>query len=415
MPTRRLIAVESTQATTVAVVLGSALALVLDVLGMLVARALLGDAASGLDGVGMGIVAVSATGIVILGSLSGYLSTARRRAPAAFYATLPPKDRRLGATLIVRGQVGPTPFGPAMTSTVALGSLALLAAIVCGVLAAEHINRLDDPLYRTEFEHWAVWTSTFLVLVLLYAGGVWWPWSSNRQWAETVADNLSPEILGHRGPAVRTTSREQRRAARSSWNALDWSSRIGGVLVTAGVCIVFLSVFLHQPGLYADPIRYTRSAENAIAAVTVIGGTALGVGIAIVIFAGTLSGVRTIRALRVPARDSESLSEDNRTLVRRATTILSDLATAAQAWWAASGLVAAGWWLAADPETANGAPLDDFWFTLLLVVWLLCGVLFFGARVLIQSVGPTVRNRFGYDLPTEADDRDYPDITLVGQ
>jgi len=426
LPTRRVVAIEAVRASVVAALLGCAVLLILDTLFMLVADALVGVLAGGtadnLGRLGRGVVAATAAAIVALGLLAGFLATAGRFALAEFLARLDPKDRRLRDTMRVRGQVSPSPFGPAIVSVLVIGGLALLAAVPCIVLAAEYGARPDDELSRAEFGPWLAWSVALVAVVLLATAAVWWLAVRNRRWAAEAATRFPRGVVGDAGPAVRVTSRPQRRAARRGWTFRDWLGWCGTVFVLAGAGLVFLGVYLHQPGLYADPIRYAPDVERFIATGTTVGGVVLGLGLLILLATGLGSAGRVVAALRRATVDPAAVTDDDRREVRSATTSLAGTLTAAQAFWAALGALAAGWWFAATVETpADGASasapelLAGFGGTLLLIVWLLCGIGLVVAQFALNAKGPALRNRFGYELPSEADDREFPDLPLFGQ
>lgn len=421
-PTRRLIVIETARATVVAALLGCAAALVLDTLGMLVTGALLGDAATTPERLGRGILAAASVGIVVLALLAGVLATAGRFAVADLYARAAADDPRVADTVLVRGQASPSPADPALASVAGVGGLAVLAAIPCIVLAAEHAGRLDDDLHRTEFASWLNWALALIAIVLLSAGSMLWLAAVNRRWAAGRGARLPRGTTGQSGPRVRTTTRASRRAARRSWGPLDWTGSASGALVAIGAGLVFLGVFLHQPGLYATPVRYDADIEGMIAVVTVVGGVLAVVGLLLAIACGGITTSRTIRAVRRAVDEPRSVTDTDRRLVRAATTSLSDSITTAQAGWAAVAVVAAGWWFAArvdTPADADGSALADpttgVGGLLLLLLWVLCGAALIGARAALQAKGPGLRNRFGYVLPSEADDREFPDLPLFGQ
>lgn len=395
MPSVRLVAVESARATILAAVAGGCLALGLNTVGMLVAGAQVHDVGERRDALGLGILAASAICIVVFGLLYGYVATWERLALARWYAELGPKDRRLRGTVLVRGQMGPSPYGQAQASTVVLGSFALLGAITCLALAAGSTTRRD------EFTLWAVWSAVLLGVVGACAAGVWWLSVLNRRWALTVGSRLAPKALGHRGPAVRISSRAQRRAARKRWSPLDWWSWVGGLLVAVGAVVIFLGVFLRQPGLYAEPTPYGPGVERAIDIGTVVGGVLIVLGLVSMLVTGAISCVRIATALRRPEAGGDAR-------LRTATTTLSSAVAVIQAWWMAAAVFAVGWWI------ANGGPSRAAGL-LLALGWLCGGLVLLGARVGLQWCGPRLRNRFGYVVPTEADGREFPDITLFGQ
>lgn len=422
LPTRRLMVADATKSIAVAVLLGGAVALMLDVAAMLVASALVPNGAQpATDRIGLGIVAVSASGIVVFGLLSGYLATAARLALATFYLGFAPKPRELRDTVIVRGQANPAPYAPASASTIALGSLALLALIPCVVLALEHAGRLGDDAHRAEFTLWVTWTGVFLVVAVVCAAAVWLFSARSRRWVATVRSRLPASVVGERGPAARITTRAQRRVERRSWRPLDWSAWVGGALVAVGACIVFLGVYLRQPGLYAEQVTYGPDVERLIDAATAVGGTLLGLGILLAIGTGIFQLGLLVRALRRVDGDAVPVTDSDRLRVRAATTTLSTAVTAALIWWTVCGVVAAGWWVATQVDASAGEAAGESPFPslvavpILLVAWITIGLLLIGARIALEAVGPVVRNRFGYTPPSEADDREFPDLPLFGQ
>ncbi|MGK9146499.1 hypothetical protein KXS11_02580 [Plantibacter flavus] len=407
--------------TVVAALLGCAAAIMLDTLGMIVAGAALGDAAADSGRLGRGILAVAAIGTVVLALVAGVLSTAARFALADLYSRVESRDRRLADTLLVRGQVTVSPSGPAMASFVGLGGLALLAAIPCIVLAAEHAGRLSDELHRGEFVLWMLWSGGCVAVALLAAATVWWLSAVDRRWRTSGSERLPDGTVGHAGPAVRRTSRAGRRRARRTWGTLERTQWIAGLLVIVGAGLVFLGVFLHQPGLYAEPVRFRSDVEAVIGTGTVIGGVVLALGVAAAIFTGSVSSLQTIRALRRSSVDPSSVTADDRRRVRAVTTSLSSSVTTAQALWTAVAVVAGGWWFAArvdtpvDAGTTIAEPIADVGGALLVIAWLLGGAVLVGVRALLLANGSELRNRFGYAVPSEADDREFPDLPLFGQ
>jgi len=419
-PTQRLVVVDAAKRITADALVGSAVALAFVIVAMVVASAVLPETSRpSADRVGRGIVAASAVGIVGFGLLYGYLGSAARLALAAFYTGLTEKGRELRDTVTVRGQASRSPYGTASASTMILGSASLLAAVPCVVLAAEHAGRLDDELHRTEFTRWAVWAGIFLVVTGVCAAGVWGFAVLNRRWAARTGPLLPAGVLGDRGPAARITTRAQRRVERRSWQSLDWSAWTGRVLVSVGAGLVFLGVYLRQPGLYADRSSYSAGTERLIDLGTVTGGILLVLGLAVVAVTGGVTFKRTLDALRRATADTVASAE--RALARAGTTMLSNAASVALIWWTVGSIVALGWWFSNQVRTsadgdAAAVPLPGpFASGVFLVGWALVGLLLVAARVALEHFGPTLRNRFGYQIPSEPDDREYPNLTLFGQ
>ncbi|RIJ77302.1 hypothetical protein D1871_07880 [Nakamurella silvestris] len=402
--------------------IGCGLALALVTAAMLVASAVVPDAVQPVtDRVGRGIVAAAAVGVVVFAVLYGYLATGARLALATFYADLPPRTRQLRDTLIVRGQANPAPYEPASASTITLGSIALLAALPCVVLAVEHADRLDDELHQAAFVQWAVWAGGFVVLTVVCAVVVRVLSVRSRRWVADVGARVPDGALGDRGPVARITTRAQRRVQRRSWQALEWWAWTGRVVVGLGAGLVFLGVYLRQPGLYADQISYSSGVERTIDLGTVVGGTLLVLGFLVVLVTGARTLIRTVDALRREGTDPRSAAGSDLTQVRAATRTLSDTASVLLIWWTVCSAAALGWWFSTQVQTpADGtaavAPLPlPVTPAVSLTVWVVLGVLIMGARVVLESVGPTVRNRFGHQIPSEPDDREYPNLTLFGQ
>ncbi|GAA2451534.1 hypothetical protein [Agromyces soli] len=421
LPTPRLIAAESAKAVAQGLLLGCAVALLLDCAAMLLALAVVPDAALGsTERLGRGIVAAAATGLVLVGVLLGVLASAARFALAAFYAGLPPKTDTLRDTVLVRGQLARTPSTPASVSLIGLGSLALLALIPCVALAAEHGGRLDDELSRAQFWPWAVAAGALLAAVLVCAAGVWLLVLRDRRWWQRLGSQLPKGVVGDRGPATRITTRAMRRAERRGWGALDRVAQAGRIAVAIGAGVVFLGVYLRQPGLYADPVAYTPQVERVIDAGTVVGAVVLALGILVLAVTGALAFRRTTAALRRAGAGDEPALEDP-ALLRSATTSLVGAATTLLVWWTVCGVAAAGWWFAAAVTTpADGSAaalrLPSFGEAApFLAAWLAVGVLLVAARAVLEARGPALRNRFGYEPPSEPDDREYPDLPLFGQ
>ncbi|MFK4731259.1 hypothetical protein ROT00_16340 [Agromyces mediolanus] len=421
LPTRRLVAADTAKAVALAVLLGCAVALMLDCAAMLVALAAVPEPALGsTERLGRGIVAASAGGIVLVGLLLGVLATAARFALGAFYAGLPAKTAELRDTVLVRGQLSRTPSTPAIVSLIGLGSLALLAVIPCLVLAAEYGGRLDDELSRAQFWPWAVASGALLAAVLACAAGVWLLVLRDRRWWQRLGSQLPTGVVGDRGPATRITTRAMRRAERRGWGALDRVAQAGRIAVAIGAGVVFLGVYLRQPGLYADPVAYAPEVERVIDAGTVVGAVVLALGILVLAVTGVLAFRRTAAALR-RAGAGDWPAPGDAALLRSATTSLVGAATTLLIWWTVCGVAAAGWWFAALVETpadGSAAALEPPSFgeaAPFLAGWLAVGILLVAARAVLEARGPALRNRFGYEPPSEPDDREYPDLPLFGQ
>lgn len=385
---------------------------------MLVATAALPDALEpASDHVGRGIVGAAAAGILVAGLVYGYIATVARVALGAFYAGLGSKARQLRGTLIVRGQASPAPYAPALASTLILGSLMLFAVLVCVILAAEHRGRLGDAVHRAEFTMWTVWAGVFAAVAACCAAAGWMFSVLNRRW-QARRSLLPKGVLGDRGPLVQVTARAQRRAQRRSWRPLDWSAWAGRLLVGVGGGIVFLGVYLRQPGLYADRIIYSAMIERLIDGSTIVGGALFGLGMLVATVAGGVALRHTIRALRRASTDPMRVSDDDRRRIRAATRTLSSTASAALVWWTVCTAAAVGWWFAHHVHTtADGAsevvppPVSAS----LLSGWGVIGLLLVGARIALEAVAPMVRNRFGHEVPSVPDGREYPDLAHFGQ
>lgn len=421
-PTRRLVVADALKSVVGTALIGCAVALMLDTAAMLVALAVIPDAAlPATERIGLGIVAASAAGILVFGLLYGFLATAARLALGAFYAGLAPKTAQLRDTLAVRGQANPDPYAPATASTITVGSLALLAAIPCIVLAAEHAGRLDDELHRAVFTQWVIWAGVLIATAGICAASVWLFSLLSRRWMDRTGSRLPKGALGDRGPSVRITTRAQRRAERRFRHPLDWAAWAGRVLVAVGAGLVFLGVYLRQPGLYAEQITYSADVERVIDAATAVGGALLAAGILVVAATGILAVWNTVRALRRAGDGLEDARREDRTRVRAATATLANTATAALIWWTVGGIVAVGWWFANVIETpAHGTAtaLAFLWPAapaVLLVGWIALGLLLIGGRIALEAVSPNVRNRFGFTPPSEADDREFPNLAQFGQ
>jgi hypothetical protein len=193
---------------------------------------------SDVDRAGRAIVASSSVAAVLVGLLYGGVAMLNRLVLADFYIRRAPTKAVLRDTLAVRGQVGRTPFGPLSTSTVVLGSVALLAAIPCVALAVENARGREDELYRPQYMLWTVSLARCLVIVADCALGLWSFSRLSRRWSARVLPRLPQQIVGDRGPAERVTTRAQRRVLRRAWGPLDWAAWAGGVLVAvgAGIC-----------------------------------------------------------------------------------------------------------------------------------------------------------------------------------
>lgn len=419
LPTRRLVLADAAKAITGDVLTGCGVALGLVTFAMLVASAALPDALHpASDRVGRGIVGTAAAGILVVGLAYGYIVTVARMALGAFYAGLGSKGRQLRDTLIVRGQASPAPYAPASASTLIIGSLTLLAVLVCVMLAAEHRGRLGDELHRAEFTVWAVWAGVFAAVTVCCAAAGWMFSVLNRHWHARVGSLLPKEALGDRGPSVQVTTRAQRRAQRRSWRPLDWFAWVSRLLVGVGGGIVFVGVYLRQPGLYADRITYGDNVERVIDCSTIAGGAVFGLGMLIVAAAGGVALRQTIRALRRASIDAMQVSDDDRTRIRAATRTLSSTASAALIWWTVCAVAAVGWWIDHHVDTTADGTSEVVPLSVsasLLIGWGVIGLLLLGARISLEAVAPMVRNRFGYDSPSVPDDREFPDLALFGQ
>lgn len=419
LPTRRLVLADAAKAITADVLVGCSVALGLVTFAMLVASAALPDALHpASDRVGRGIVGAAAVGILVVGLVYGYIATVARMALGAFYAGLGSKGRQLRDTLLVRGQASPAPYAPASVSTLILGSFTLFAVLVCVILAAEHRGRLGDEVHRAEFTVWAVWAGVFAVAAACCAAAGWMFSVLNRRWHARVGSLLPKGVLGDRGPAVEVTTRAQRRAQRRSWRPLDWSAWVGRLLVGVGGGIVFIGVYLRQPGLYADRFTYGDKVERVIDGSTMVGGALFGLGMLIVAVAGGVALRQTIRALRRASIDPMQVSDDDRRRIRAATRTLSSTASSALIWWTMCVVAAVGWWFDHRVQTTADGPSEVVPLLVsasILIGWGVIGLLLMGTRTALEAVAPRVRNRFGYDAPSVPDDREFPDLALFGQ
>ena len=419
LPTPRLVLTDAAKVITGDILVGCGVTLGFVTFAMLVATAALPDALQpAADRVGRGIVGAAAAGILVVGLVYGYIATAARVALGAFYAGLGSKARQLRDTLIVRGQASPAPYAPASASTLILGSITVFAVLVCVILAAEHRGRLEDEVHRAEFTVWAVWAGVFAAVTACCAAAGWLFSVLNRRWRARMGSLLPKGALGDRGPSVRVTTRAQRRAQRRSWRPLDWSAWVGRLLVGVGGGIVFVGVYLHQPGLYADRITYSDKVERFIDGSTIVGGAMLGLGMLIVTGTGGLALRQTIRALRRASTHTMPISDDDQKRILAATRTLSSTAAAALVWWTVCAVAGVGWWFAHHVRTAADGTSEVVPLSVsasLLIGWAVIGLLCVGARTALEVVAPVVRNRFGYEVPSVPDDREYPDLTHFGQ
>ncbi|WFR84117.1 hypothetical protein [Arthrobacter sp. Y-9] len=400
LPTRSLVAADAVLAVLRAGIAGCAVALGILLLTMLVAS--LTVRGSGMDSRALGIVAVSSIGIAALILLYGVALVPERLAKGRFYAGLNPRDPGFPGAVAVRGQVS-DPYLPAVWSAVGLGSLAVLALIPCVVLAAGEAGRLDNPDHSAAFTGWAVASGVLLAVVALCTVACFVLAARNRRWAQEMAPALPKSALGDRGPAVRITTKEQRRRARRAWTAHDWFQQAGGSLTMIGAVLVFAGVYLHQPGLYADKISFEEPVEQVIGGIALAGGLIVAVGLVLGAVTGGLDLARAFGAIRTAA--PESASPRQRRIARTATAHVLDAGDAALRLWTV-GAVLAGGWVLGGGELSGAA--------VLAVLWAALGVALVWMRVVLEAKAPWLRNRLGYQLPSEPDDSEYPNLTVYG-
>lgn len=400
LPTRSLVAADAVLAVLRAGIAGCAVALGLLLLAMLVAS--LTVRGSGMDSRALGILAVSSIGIAALIILYGVALVPERLAKGRFYAGLDPRDPGFPGAVAVRGQVS-DPYLPAVWSAVGLGSLAVLALIPCVVLAAGEAGRLDDPDHRSAFTGWAVASGVLLAVVALCTVACFVLVARNRRWAQVMAPTLPKNALGDRGPAVRVTTKEQRRRARRAWTAHDWFQQAGASLTVIGVVLVFAGVYLHQPGLYADKISFEEPVEQVIGGIALACGLIVAVGLVLSAVTGGVELVRACAALRRTTPDGQDPRQ--RRIARTATATLLDAGDTALRLWTVGAVLAGGWVLGGGE--LGGAPV-------LAVVWAVLGAALVWVRVLLEAKAPGLRNRLGHQLPTEPDDSEYPNLTVYG-
>ncbi|MEZ2372799.1 hypothetical protein [Arthrobacter sp. RCC_34] len=400
LPTRSLVAADAVLAVLRAGIAGCAVALGLLLLVMLVAS--LTVRGSGMDSRALGILAVSSVGIAALVLLYGVALVPERLAKGRFYAALDPRDPGLPGAVSVRGQVS-DPHLPAVWSAVGLGSLAVLGLIPCVVLAAGEAERLDDPDHRAAFTGWAVASGALLAVVALCTVACFVLVARNRRWSQETAPSLPKGALGDHGPAARITTKAQRRRARRVWTAHDWFQQAGGSLTVIGAVLVFAGVYLHQPGLYADKISFEEPVEQVIGGIALAGGLIVAVGL---VLSAVTSGVDLARAFGAIRRPSpESANPRQRRIARTATAQVLDAGDAALRLWTVGAVLATGWVLGGG-ELSGAAVLAVLWAALgVALVWL---------RVVLEAKAPALRNRLGYQLPSEPDDSEYPNLTVYG-
>ena len=144
----------------------------------------------------------------------------------------------------------------------------------------------------------------------------------------------------------------------------------------------------------------------------------LGLGMLIVTGTGGLALRQTIRALRRARTHTMPISDDDQKRILAATRTLSSTAAAALVWWTVCAVAGVGWWFAHHVRTAADGTSEVVPLSVsasLLIGWAVIGLLCVGARTALEVVAPLVRNRFGYEVPSVPDDREYPDLTHFGQ
>jgi len=400
LPTRSLVAADAVLAVLRAGIAGCAVSLGLLLLVMLLAS--LTVRGSGMDSRALGVLAVSSIGIAALVLLYGVALVPARLAKARFYAGLSSRDPGFQGALVVRGQVT-EPYSPALWSAVGLGSVAALGLIPCIVLAAEEAGRLDDTDHRAAFAGWAVATGVLLAVVVLCIAVCFLLAARNRRWTEETAPALPKAVRGDRGPAVRITTRAERRRARRAWTVHDWLRQAGGSLTVIGAVLVFAGVYLHQPGLYADKVSYAEPVERVIGGITLAGGLIVAVGLALSAVTGGVELIRACVAILRATPDEQDPRQ--RRIARTATATLLDAGDAALRLWTVGAVLAGGWVLGGGE--LGGAPV-------LAVVWAMLGAGLVWARVVLEAKAPGLRNRLGHQLPSEPDDSEFPNLTVYG-
>ncbi|MFJ3959153.1 hypothetical protein [Arthrobacter sp. NPDC090010] len=295
---------------------------------------------------------------------------------------------------------------PALWSCASLGSIALLGAIPCIVLALGEADQRDDLEHREAFTAWAAWSGALLAVVLVCTAVFVALAALNRRWTADVGAALPRVSFGDRGPAVRITTRQQRRRARRSRQATDWWHLGGSIIAGGGGALIFLGLYVHQPGLRADRVSYPASTEAVIGGIVLSGGGLLFIGLVALLMVDGLMLFRKVSALRRTVRRPDQATPADRRLARVAMSAVITSCDGALMVWTAVTVLGLGSALG----TGNVAA-----FILPLALWTIVGSVLAAARWKAENIAPLIRNSVGYELPSQPDSSEFPDINLHGQ
>lgn len=411
---RGLVMAETFLATVVSGLFGAILVFAVNLVIMLVLWIAFRNLAnySLLNELGLGLLMSSTISLVAFGLMAGYAMVPARIELARMYTGFGKDTRTLADTVRVRGRVDSSPYFPATMSTITIGSIAVLAGIVCATLLVEATATNHDP-EDTEALFWSSGLVASIGGMLLCLVGVVAFRVLNRRWEMNVVPLLPKGASGSFGkptrPASGTSAKRIRKTRRQAFTLLDWCQYASGVAVTMGLIGIFASVFIRQPERYGPEVFYASAVEGALRTLATASGILLFGGLISVLATGGLSTARSFVIARRVAREEHPVSLHERRIARTAAKTLTDTSSFLLSVWFALPVLAFGWYCARDllPDmngrTTDLASYPQLAFDALVPVlaWLGGLAALVVLRAVVESRLPGIRNRVGYELPID--------------
>lgn len=365
-----------------------------------------------LNELGLGLLMSSTLALITFGLLYGYAVVPTRLELARMYTGLGNDSRTLEDTARVRGRVDSSPYLPASMSTIFIGSIAVLAGIVCATLlieatAGNHESGSSEVLYWTRGLV-ASFSVMLLCVAIVFVFHV-----LNRRWEVRIKPFLPNGAFGSYGKPTKRTSWESSKritkARRRTFSFMDWCQYAGGVAVATGLIGVFASVFIRQPERNGPEVFYAASIESTLRTLATVSGVLFFGGLIAVLVTGGLSVSRAFVIARRVVREERPVTVHDRRIARTASKTLTDTSTFLLTIWFALPILAGGWYCARDVlPIMNGRTTDLAAYPQLSVGALLPVLAWIGglAVLVVLRAGievrlPDIRNRLGYELSIE--------------
>ncbi|MFH8880965.1 hypothetical protein [Streptomyces californicus] len=314
-----------------------------------------------------GPLVAAGLGVAVFLMVLGYALTFQQLALAGMYAAAEGSPS-LGNAVEVRGPVNRTPFFPAVTTTIVIGSLLLATG---GVLLAASA--------------WPPVAMTLLVLGVLCVPLVLALIAAGRGWARSASARLPAQALGEQGRARlllgdADTKLRQRVKARDRAEATGLDRASTAVLAAFAVAVL---------AMMSPSLSPTTSLWKKVQ----LGGAGLGVLCLLLVPCIAVLRIRRLRRTLVRVRrGGADVTAIDRAHAVNATVTQASVLHAATAVWAALGAGALG---ALAPRTTEIAPV-----VIVAAVWAFGLAALLALSMRSDAAAPRLREEFGYRLPT---------------